>query len=184
MNSSVSKRVDELRAQIRTYDYEYYVLDDPSVPDAEYDRLMRELLDLEEKYPQLIQADSPTQRVSGTPVDSFPEVQHEVPMLSLGNVFSKEELLAFNTRIKDRLKTEKELSFNAEPKLDGLAVSLLYESGQLARGSTRGDGYSGEDITENVRTIRSVPLRLQGKNFPDRLEIRGEVFMYKKDLNT
>lgn len=179
MNSSLEKRVDQLRAQIRAYDYEYYVLDDPSVPDAEYDRLMRELTDLETQNPELIRADSPTQRVSGAPVDSFKEVKHEVPMLSLGNAFSREELDAFDTRVRDRLKSKSQIAYNAEPKLDGLAVSILYEHGQLVRGSTRGDGHSGEDITENVRTIRSIPLRLTGKKIPNRLEVRGEVFMSK-----
>ena len=180
MKPSPEKRVDQLRTQIRAYDYQYYVLDDPTVPDAEYDRLMRELIDLEAQNPQLIQEDSPTQRVSGAPVDSFKEVKHEVPMLSLGNAFSREELAAFDTRVRDRLDIDSKIVYNAEPKLDGLAVSILYEKGQLVRGSTRGDGHVGEDITENVRTIRSVPLRLSGKNVPKRLEIRGEVFMSKK----
>ncbi len=179
MNSSLEKRVDQLRAQIRAYDYQYYVLDDPTVPDAEYDRLMRELIELETQNPVLIRDDSPTQRVSGAPVDSFKEVQHEVPMLSLGNAFSREELDAFDNRVRDRLNIQSSVSYNAEPKLDGLAVSVLYEKGQLVRGATRGDGHSGEDITENVRTIRSIPLRLTGKNVPERLEIRGEVFMSK-----
>lgn len=183
MTSSLAKRVEKLRAQIRAFDYEYYVLDDPTVPDAEYDRLMRELIDLETQNPQLIQEDSPTQRVSGAPVDTFKEVKHEVPMLSLGNAFSREELTAFDTRIRDRLETEKQIIYNAEPKLDGLAVSILFEKGQLIRGSTRGDGHSGEDITENVRTIRSIPLRLQGKNVPERLEVRGEVFMSKRGFD-
>lgn len=180
MKPSPEKRVDQLRTQIRAYDYQYYVLDDPTVPDAEYDRLMRELIDLETQNPQLIQEDSPTQRVSGAPVESFKEVKHEVPMLSLGNAFSREELTAFDTRVRDRLGKDSKIDYNAEPKLDGLAVSILYENGQLVRGSTRGDGHVGEDITENVRTIRSVPLRLSGKNFPKRLEVRGEVFMSKK----
>ena len=180
MNSSLEKRVEQLRTQIRAYDYQYYVLDDPTVPDAEYDRLMRELIDLEIQNPALIQPDSPTQRVSGAPVDSFKEVQHKVPMLSLGNAFSREELDAFDNRVHDRLKIQSHITYNAEPKLDGLAVSVLYENGQLTRGATRGDGHSGEDITENVRTIRSIPLRLTGENVPDLLEIRGEVFMSKR----
>lgn len=180
MNSSISKQVNQLRAKIRAYDYQYYVLDDPSVPDAEYDRLMRELIQLENEHPQLISADSPTQRVAGEAVDAFREVKHEVPMLSLGNAFSKEELQAFDTRVRDRLKVEMEIVYNAEPKLDGLAVSLLYTQGKLVRGATRGDGSKGEDITENVRTIRSVPLVLKGKNLPKKLEVRGEVFMSKK----
>ena len=180
MSSSISKRVDKLRTQIRAYDYQYYVLDDPSVPDAEYDRLMRELIELETQNPELILEDSPTQRVAGAPVESFNEVKHEVPMLSLGNAFTEKELQAFDTRVRDRLKVEQQITYNAEPKLDGLAVSLLYEKGQLVQAATRGDGHSGEEITENVRTIRSVPLSLQGKSVPTRLEVRGEVFMSKK----
>ncbi len=183
MDSSETKRAEQLRVKIRKYDYEYYVLDDPTMPDAEYDRLMRELLDLETQFPELVREDSPTQRVSGSPVEAFAEVKHEVPMLSLGNAFSKEELESFNARVCDRLNVGEEIFYNAEPKLDGLAVSLLYENGQLVRGSTRGDGYSGEDITDNVRTIRTVPLRLQGKNIPDRLEVRGEVFMSKNGFD-
>ena len=180
MSSSINKKIDQLRTQIRAYDYQYYVLDDPSVPDAEYDRLMRELIQLEDAHPQLIRADSPTQRVAGEAVDTFKEVKHQVPMLSLGNTFSKEELQAFDKRVHDRLKTQEDIVYNAEPKLDGLAVSLLYSEGKLVQGATRGDGSRGEDITENVRTIRSVPLVLQGKNLPRKLEVRGEVFMSKK----
>ena len=180
MSSSISKRIDTLRTQIRTYDYQYYVLDDPSVPDAEYDRLMRELIELETQNPQLVREDSPTQRVAGAPVESFNEVKHEVPMLSLGNAFTEQELQAFDARVQDRLKIKKQIIYNAEPKLDGLAVSLLYEKGHLVQAATRGDGHNGEEITENVRTIRSVPLSLRGKGIPARLEVRGEVFMSKQ----
>ena len=176
----------QLRSQIRTYDYQYYVLDDPTVPDAEYDRLMRELNDLEASHPELITEDSPTQRVSGQPVDHFRQVKHELPMLSLSNVFSKEELVAFDKRVRDRLKEKDDTSivYNAEPKLDGLAVSLLYENGHLIRAATRGDGTTGEEITENVRTIKTVPLQLLGSNLPARLEVRGEVFMSIDGFNS
>lgn len=177
MSSSDKKRVAELRASIRNYDYEYYVLNESSVPDAEYDRLMRQLIELEAKHPDWVSPDSPTQRVAGQPAEAFHEVKHRVPMLSLSNVFSKEELTAFDNRLHDRLQHTKPITYNAEPKLDGLAVSLLYENGELVQAATRGDGTTGEDISDNVRTIRSVPLVLRGKNFPSILEVRGEVFM-------
>lgn len=180
MNSLPEKRVAELHETIRHYDYEYYVLNESSVPDAEYDRLMQELIALEAEYPQFISPDSPTQRVAGQAAAGFSSVKHQLPMLSLGNVFSQEQLHAFDKRIQDRLKTSESIVYNAEPKLDGLAVSLVYEQGQLQLASTRGDGYSGEDITANVRTIRSVPLKLRGKGIPPALEIRGEVFMSKR----
>ena len=174
---SISDRIEQLRNQIQAYDYQYYVLDDPSVPDAEYDRLMRELLALETQHPRLLTAQSPTQRVSGTPLESFKQVQHDLPMLSLSNVFSQEELQAFDKRLKDRLHDATPIVYSAEPKLDGLAVSLLYVDGRLQRAATRGDGTTGEDITTNVRTIRSVPLKLLGSDWPTRLEVRAEVFM-------
>ena len=169
--------IEQLRKKIQLYDYQYYVLDDPTVPDAEYDRLMRELLALESDHPEFKTDDSPTQRVAGKPLDSFNQVKHEVPMLSLSNVFSYEELTAFDQRVKDRLDQHRTITYNAEPKLDGLAVSILYEQGFLVRAATRGDGSTGEDITENIRTIRSVPLKLMGEDWPQRLEVRGEVFM-------
>ena len=178
--TSDSKRIDNLRTQIRKHDYSYYVLDDPTVPDAEYDRLMRELIEIESKSPALITSDSPTQRVAGSALDSFKQVTHAVPMLSLSNVFSLEELEAFDKRVKDRLDNANEIDYNAEPKLDGLAVSLLYEDGLLVQAATRGDGNTGEDITENVRTIRTIPLKLDGKKIPKKLEVRGEVFISKK----
>ncbi len=177
--TSATKKIETLRAQIRKHDYSYYVLDDPSIPDAEYDRLMRELIKLEQQAPDLITPDSPTQRVSGTPLDAFKQVKHIVPMLSLSNVFSIEELEAFNKRVMDKLGVDKPIEYNAEPKLDGLAVSIVYKNGQLVQAATRGDGATGEDITENVRTIRSVPLRLEGKSAPSILEVRGEVFISK-----
>ncbi len=170
-------RVEALREQIRHHNYRYYVLDDPEIPDAEYDRLLRELQQLEARHPELVTADSPTQRVGAEPVRAFGEVKHEVPMLSLDNAFSDDELADFDRRIHDRLKTDQPVDYAAEPKLDGLAVSLLYEQGVLVRGATRGDGYTGENITSNVRTIQSIPLKLLGKGYPKRLEVRGEVIL-------
>lgn len=178
-------RAAKLREQINYHNYRYYVLDNPEIPDAEYDRLFRKLQELESQYPELVTADSPTQRVGAKPLSSFGEVRHAVPMLSLGNAFSDEEVEAFAKRITDRLETTN-IQFVAEPKLDGLAISLIYESGVLIRAATRGDGVTGEDVTQNVRTIHSVPLHLVGKNYPDVLEVRGEVYMPKagfEDLN-
>ncbi len=177
-----AKRVETLREQIRHHNYRYHVLDDPEVPDVEYDRLMRELQALESDFPDLVTADSPTQRVGDQPVDGFQTVTHAVPMLSLDNAFSDEEVADFDRKVRERLELEKEdaqVRYAAEPKLDGVAVSLLYERGALVRGATRGDGTTGEDITHNVRTIDAVPLVLRGGGFPDLLEVRGEVFMPK-----
>ena len=178
-----SGTVEQLRQAIRRYDYAYYVLDDPDVPDAEYDRAFRELQALEAEHPELVAPDSPTQRVGITPQTHFEEVQHHTPMLSLDNAFSESELTDFDRRIRDRLEKAgvqtEELAYVAEPKLDGAAVSLVYEHGVLVRGATRGDGRVGEDITHNIRTIPAVPLRLPGKLKPSRLEVRGEVFMPK-----
>lgn len=179
MGVSNKQALEQLRSTIRDYDYQYYVLDDPSVPDAEYDRLMQELLTIEASDPTLISSDSPSQRVAGQALAAFKQIKHERPMLSLGNVFSEEELQAFDERLRKRLGEDQMLSYVGEPKLDGLAISVLYEDGQLIRAATRGDGQVGEDITENARTIRSIPLRLQGDDFPHRLEVRGEVFISK-----
>ncbi|HHJ18525.1 MAG TPA: NAD-dependent DNA ligase LigA [Gammaproteobacteria bacterium] len=172
-------RVEALRREIEAHNYRYYVLDNPEVPDAEYDRLMRELQALEAAHPELVTAESPTQRVGAAPLARFSEVKHEQPMLSLANVFSPEELQAFDKRIRDRLNIEEELDYVAEPKLDGLAVSLIYEDGVLVRAATRGDGHTGEDVTQNVRTIDAIPLRLMAQDWPRRLEVRGEVYMPK-----
>ncbi len=181
MAISVQNKIKKLRDEIQQHNYSYYVLDEPAIPDTEYDKLMRSLQELEDANPKLITADSPTQRVGAKPLDSFASAKHEVPMLSLGNVFSVEELKAFEIRIKDRLKIDINIDYTAEPKLDGLAVSLIYKKGLLVRGATRGDGMTGEDITENIRTIKSIPLRLRKhKKLPDTLEVRGEVFMSKK----
>ena len=176
-------RIEELREQLNRHSYLYYVLDSPEIPDSEYDRLYRELQQLEKQHPDLITPDSPTQRVGEQPLKSFSQVTHRIPMLSLDNVFSEDELAAFARRIHDRLGSEEELDFNAEPKLDGLAVSLVYEHGLFVQAATRGDGTTGEDVTRNVKTIHSVPLRLRGKGYPDLLEVRGEVFMPKSGFN-
>ncbi|VAW80162.1 DNA ligase (NAD(+)) [hydrothermal vent metagenome] len=173
---TLTKHAEQLREQIRLHNYRYYVLDDPQVPDAEYDRLLRELQSLENEHPQLVTLDSPTQRVGAEPIGAFGEVKHETPMLSLGNAFDNDELGEFDRRVREKLEVD-ELEYTAEPKLDGLAVSLLYENGVLIRAATRGDGSKGEDITQNVRTIQSIPLKLIGEGYPQRLEVRGEVFI-------
>jgi DNA ligase (NAD+) len=175
----VERRVEELREQIRLHNYRYYVLDAPLIPDAEYDRLFRELQQLEQQHPEFITEDSPTRRVGDQPSPGFEEVRHAVRMLSLDNVFSDEELADFDRRVRDRLGTDKAVVYTAEPKLDGLAISLRYENGRLVQGATRGDGERGEDVTSNVRTIEAIPLRLLGKQYPALLEVRGEVFMPK-----
>lgn len=181
-SKEIKQRLDALKDQIRYHNYRYHVLDDPEVPDAEYDRLVRELKDIELEFPGLVTPDSPTQRVGDTPIAAFGTVRHQIPMLSLDNAFSEEELREFNRRVVDRLELEDDgasLRYMAEPKLDGAAVSLTYRNGTLVQGATRGDGTTGEDITHNVRTIESVPLRLMGKKHPAILEVRGEVFMPK-----
>jgi len=170
------KRADELRRLIEHHNYRYYVLDDPEVPDAEYDRLMRELEAVEANYPELVTADSPTQRVSGTPMDGFETVRHRVPMLSLGNAFSDEEVGDFHRRVTQGLERD-DITFVAEPKLDGVAISLTYIGGLLTTAATRGDGERGEDVTANVRTIRAIPLKLLGEGWPSLLEVRGEIYM-------
>ena len=174
---SLEQQLTELRTTLRHHEYLYHVLDNPEIPDAEYDRLMRELRALEEAHPEFITPDSPTQRVGAAPLSEFTQVRHEVPMLSLDNVFDETSYLAFNKRVQDRLKSTDDLTFCCELKLDGLAVSLLYEDGVLVRAATRGDGTTGENITANVRTIRAIPLKLHGENIPRRLEVRGEVFL-------
>ncbi len=173
----IEQKLTELRTTLRHHEYLYHVMDTPEIPDAEYDRLMRELRELEAQHPDLITSDSPTQRVGAAPLASFSQVRHEVPMLSLDNVFDEESFLAFNKRVQDRLKSSDDLIYCCELKLDGLAVSILYENGVLVQAATRGDGTTGEDITANVRTIRAIPLKLRGDNIPARLEVRGEVFL-------
>ncbi|TCC14335.1 NAD-dependent DNA ligase LigA [Kosakonia quasisacchari] len=174
---SIEQQLTELRTSLRHHEYLYHVMDAPEIPDAEYDRLMRELRELEAQRPDLVTPDSPTQRVGAAPLTAFSQIRHEVPMLSLDNVFDEESFLAFNKRVQDRLKSTDALTYCCELKLDGLAVSILYENGVLMRAATRGDGTTGEDITTNVRTIRTIPLKLHGDNIPARLEVRGEVFL-------
>ncbi|HKL54389.1 MAG TPA: NAD-dependent DNA ligase LigA, partial [Wenzhouxiangellaceae bacterium] len=165
-----------LRKEIAEHNHRYYVLNDPSVPDAEYDRLMRELESLEQAHPELVDPDSPTQRVGARAAEGFETVEHEVPMLSLANAFDDDEVREFDRRIRETLDIEQAV-YTAEPKLDGLAISLRYESGRLVRAATRGDGRAGEDVTANVRTIRAIPLRLRIEGAPDPLEVRGEIYM-------
>ena len=175
---SLQQQIDTLRQDLRRYEYEYHVLDNPTIPDAEYDRLFHQLKALEAAHPELITADSPTQRVGAKPLSGFAQIRHEIPMLSLDNAFSDEEFYAFVKRIEDRLiRLPEPLTFCCEPKLDGLAVSILYVNGVLTQAATRGDGMTGEDITANIRTIRNIPLQLLMDNPPARLEVRGEVFM-------
>ncbi|MCA0403424.1 MAG: NAD-dependent DNA ligase LigA, partial [Proteobacteria bacterium] len=179
MIDELQKEMDELKERIRQYDYHYYVLDEPLVPDIEYDRCFKALQAIEEAHPELVTNDSPTKRVGGKAASAFPPISHIKPMLSLSNVFSEEELEAFLKRVQDRLDFEGILEFTCEPKLDGLAVNLTYENGYLTKASTRGDGTVGEDITNNIKTIPSVPLKLLVDNPPSLIEIRGEVYMPK-----
>ncbi|RMF94982.1 MAG: NAD-dependent DNA ligase LigA, partial [Gammaproteobacteria bacterium] len=175
--SSVRQRVQALRQEINEHNYRYYVLDAPTIPDSEYDRLFRELQQLEKDYPELVTPDSPTQRVGARPASGFAEARHLAPMLSLENAFSEDEAREFDRRVRERLETEGPVSYAVEPKMDGAAIALTYENGVLVRGATRGDGIVGEDVTHNVRTIKSIPLRLRGRGHPPLVEIRGEVFM-------
>ncbi|ALH99630.1 NAD-dependent DNA ligase LigA [Pseudomonas sp. FW306-02-F02-AA] len=185
--TAVEKRIQELRAELDQHNYRYYVLDEPSIPDAEYDRLFHELKALETANPELVTVDSPTQRVGGAALAAFTQVRHEVPMLSLGNAFEENDMREFDRRVTEGLDLPAgdlfgagaEVEYSCEPKLDGLAVSLLYQDGMLVRGATRGDGTTGEDISVNVRTVRNIPLKLQGSGWPSTLEVRGEVYMSK-----
>jgi DNA ligase (NAD+) len=171
------RRVRELREAIDHHNYRYYVLDDPAIPDAEYDRLMRELTELEAANPRLVTPDSPTQRIGAAPAAGFGEVRHAIPMLSLDNAFEDADIQAFDRRIRERLEVDGPVPYAAEPKLDGVAISVRYEDARLVQAATRGDGTLGEDVTHNVRTIPSVPLRLRGKDYPSVLEVRGEIYM-------
>ncbi|EGR1480485.1 NAD-dependent DNA ligase LigA [Vibrio parahaemolyticus] len=179
MSESVHQRLEKLKESLHYHAVRYYVEDNPEIPDAEYDRLMRELLEIEAQHPDLVTVDSPSQRVGGKPLSEFSQVTHEVPMLSLDNAFDDSELDSFHKRAQDRIGGESIKQYCCEPKLDGLAVSLLYENGILVQAATRGDGTTGENITENVRTINAIPLKLRGDDWPARLEVRGEVFMPK-----
>ncbi|MBT2970790.1 MAG: NAD-dependent DNA ligase LigA [Candidatus Thiodiazotropha sp. (ex Ctena orbiculata)] len=174
-----AQRIESLREEINYHNRQYYVFDDPKISDAAYDRLLRELTQLESAYPQLVTPDSPTQRVGDKPLEGFDEVVHRLPMLSLDNAFDEAEMGEFERRIRDRLKLDGDeaIRYLAEPKLDGLAVNLRYEQGKLVQAATRGDGSRGEDVTSNVRTIKAIPLSLQGDDWPGILEVRGEVFM-------
>jgi DNA ligase (NAD+) len=179
--ASAAARAQALRETIERCNYEYYVLDRPTVDDAEYDRLFLELQALERQYPELVTADSPTQRVGGQPLEGFAQVAHRVPMLSLGNAFDAEEVHAFDRRVREALGVDV-VDYAAEPKFDGLAVSLLYEKGSFVLGATRGDGYTGEDVTANLRTVRAIPLKLATARPPPLLEVRGEVLMLRADF--
>lgn len=181
-SSEIKNKIQQLSCLLNDYNHQYYVLDDPSVPDAEYDRVMRELITLETQYPEFKQDDSPSQRVGGEPLKAFGQISHQLPMLSLDNVFDESEWLSFIKRLLDRLKSKQQLVFCAEPKLDGLAVSLRYEQGKLVQAATRGDGSIGENITENIKTVKAIPLTLRGDNIPELLEVRGEVFMPKSSF--
>ena len=172
-----AERIRQLRTEIEHHNYRYFVLDDPEVSDAEFDRLMRELRELESRHPELVTEDSPTRRVGGAAVSEFGEVRHRIPMLSLDNAFERDDVVAFDRRVRERLGVPDAVSYSCEPKMDGLAVSIVYVNGLLVQAATRGDGMTGEDVTHNVRTIKAVPLRLHGRGWPALLEVRGEVFM-------
>ena len=180
--NDIHKRINELKEEIEKHNYHYYVLDNPIVSDTEWDKLFKELEALESEYPNLIDINSPTQRVGAKPLDGFKTDKHRIPMLSLSNAMNNEELRSFNERIKKLLETKSQIEYMAEPKLDGIGVELIYQDGVFLKGLTRGDGFEGEDITQNIRTIKSVPLKLIGKNFPSLLEVRGEVFIKKTDF--
>ena len=174
---STGDEIADLREQINEHNYRYHVLDAPTVTDQEYDKLFRRLQQLEREHPELVSEDSPTQRVGSVPASHFETVAHEVAMLSLDNAFDESEMLDFDRRLREKLDQDVDLAYTAEPKLDGLAISLLYENGKLVRAATRGDGRNGENITANARTVPSIPLQLIGENLPRRIEVRGEVYM-------
>ncbi len=173
---NVAEEIEGLREQLNYHNYRYHTLDAPEISDGDYDRLFQQLKKLETEHPELITEDSPTQRVGATPLDAFSQVTHERPMLSLDNAFGEDDMREFDRRVRTRLQSEEPISYACEPKIDGVAVSLLYEGGRLVRGATRGDGATGEDITQNVRTIEAIPLSLRGNGYPERLEVRGEVY--------
>ncbi len=173
----IASQVESLREQLREHNYRYYVLDDPEITDAEYDRLFKALQKLEQQFPDLVTADSPTARIGEKPDKGFSQIKHEIPMLSLSNAFSEQDVIAFVKRVCDRLGSPDNIEFVAEPKLDGLAVSLIYKNGLLFQAATRGDGSTGEDITPNIKTVRSVPLSLRGDFYSSKIEVRGEVIM-------
>ena len=178
-NENIKTKIHALQQTLNEHSYRYHVLDAPTIPDAEYDQLYRELQQLEAEHPEAITPDSPTQRVGDKPLDRFTQVTHKIPMLSLDNAFSEEELLAFDTRVKQRLGVTRDIAYACEPKFDGVAISLLYENGVLVLAATRGDGFTGEDVTQNVKTISVIPLKLRGGDYPITLEVRGEIVMPK-----
>jgi len=180
--SKIKKEIEDLRDKIRYHDRRYYVLNDPEISDKEYDDLLKKLIELEKKYPQLIIPDSPTQRVSGQVLEGFPSIRHRVKMLSLDNTYSIDEVRQWQERVKRALKKDISLDFVAELKIDGISCSLTYEKGVLTKGATRGDGERGEDVTQNLRTIRSIPLHLGSEDVPKIMEVRGEVYMGRTDF--
>ncbi|MGH7845778.1 MAG: DNA ligase LigA-related protein, partial [Candidatus Binatia bacterium] len=177
--SEIKREIQHLRDEIEQHNRAYYVLDNPTISDAEYDRLLRQLAELERKYPEYASPDSPTQKVGAPPLEKFGTVHHTLPMLSLNNATTQEEVREFDDRVRRFLKASEPIEYVMEPKIDGVAVELVYEDGGLTQGSTRGDGINGEDITANLRTVRSIPLALRpgSENLPKRLEARGEVFL-------
>jgi len=180
--TDAEKEILELRQQIEKHNFQYHVLDDPLISDAEYDRLFRRLVELEKAHPQFASLDSPTQKVGAPPLGKFSTVQHTLPMLSLNNASSGQEMEEFEARIRRFIKNTQPIEYAVEPKIDGVAVELLYVDGRLSQGSTRGDGIRGEDITLNLKTIRSIPLTLQAdqRQVPERVEVRGEVFLPRR----
>jgi DNA ligase (NAD+) len=184
VRGEAEQRVSELRRLIDEANYRYYVLDAPTIPDVEYDRLLRELQELEAAYPDLLTPDSPTLRVGASPIKAFAEVAHSLPMLSLNNAFSEAEVAAFDRRVREGLGREGvEIEYAVEPKFDGLAVALHYRDGVFVQGATRGDGYSGEDVSANLRTVKAIPMRLESPHPPAWLEVRGEVLMLRRDFD-
>ena len=181
MGRESPKRVEELRAEIRRHDHHYYALAAPVISDAEYDRLFAELRRLEAAHPELVTPDSPTQRVGGQPIEGFEHVRHAVPMLSIDNTYDESQLREFDARVRKIVETD-DYCYVVDPKVDGVAVSLVYENGVLVMAATRGDGVTGDVITHNVRTIKSVPLRLVGRDWPTFLEVRGEIYWPWEDF--
>ena len=181
VDQDAARRMAVLREELNRHSHRYYVLDQPTIPDAEYDKLFRELQELESQFPDLATIDSPTRRVGAAPAKQFAEAQHRVPMLSLNHAFDDADIQNFDNRIRDALEVDA-VEYYCELKFDGLAVNLTYENGVLVRGATRGDGSTGEDVTENLRTIKTIPLRLTGSDLPAVLEVRGEVLMFKNDF--
>lgn len=177
--SDIVKLVKQLQKTLNEHSYRYYVLDQPSIPDADYDQQYQQLKQLEQQYPELITPDSPTQRVGDKPLDHFNQITHKIAMLSLDNVFDEVALDAFDARVRQRLGTSREIVYVCEPKLDGVAISLLYQNGLLTQAATRGDGKTGEDVTQNIKTIKAIPLKLHGTGYPTTLEVRGEIYMPK-----